>query len=117
MADRHNHYERAFEAYLRRLAVPCIPVVETRRALVDETTLKSLDFVVLPRSDRVLLVDVKGRRIRTRRGTLECWATEDDVLSLERWRSEFGDAAEPLLVFVFELPAESPPDRFAQCFE
>ena len=73
MAKRDNHYEAAFEAYLRWLGVPYIAVSETHRSQLGCTTrpmgealkrpsLKSLDFVVSPFSrSGQWLVDVKGR--------------------------------------------------------
>lgn len=63
MTKRENHYEAAFEAYLRRRETPYVAVDETRRALWGGGSLKSLDFLVArPGGSGGWLVDVKGRR-------------------------------------------------------
>lgn len=120
MADRNNHYERAFAWYLRDRRVPTIPVDETRRTFIDDESVKSLDFVVRPNLNRWLLVDVKGRRVTTQRSTLESWATEEDVEGLGRWEQRFGPEAVGLLVFLYELPVDRPAlhdDRLTDRFE
>ena len=33
MADRSNHYEAAFEGYIRSIRVPCVAVDEAKRAI------------------------------------------------------------------------------------
>jgi hypothetical protein len=107
MADRSNHYERAFEGYLRALRVASIGVDESRRAFGDHQTIKNLDFIVTHPSGQVLLVDVKGRKLSCRRKTRQNWATRDDVRSLRFWEERLGPRAEALLVFVYQLEAES----------
>jgi hypothetical protein len=69
MANRDNHYEAAFEAYLRSRGVPYVAVDEARRTLLGGTSIKSLDFIVSPVGAQSLLVDVKGRRFPS--GVLE----------------------------------------------
>jgi hypothetical protein len=62
---RDNHYEAAFEAFLRARRLPYVAVDEARRSLVADSSLKSLDFIVSPSApDQVggWLIDVKGRR-------------------------------------------------------
>ena len=60
--DRSNHYEAAFEAYLQWHRLCYVAVDETRRAMLGETRVKSLDFIVYGPHGARLLVDVKGRR-------------------------------------------------------
>ena len=60
--NRDNHYEAAFEEYLRARQVPYVAVDEARRTLAGDASLKSLDFIVSSSSGRSWLVDVKGRR-------------------------------------------------------
>jgi hypothetical protein len=43
MANRANHYEAAFEAYVRSLRVPCVAVDEAKRALSDDDGVKNPD--------------------------------------------------------------------------
>src|SRR3990170_1445387 len=80
MADRNVHYEAAFEAFLRERGIPCVAVDEAKRALFANAKLKSFDFVVYSKTGPNLLVDVKGRQVRSRggRGRFETWTTEQD---------------------------------------
>src|SRR5713226_2722006 len=60
--DRSNHYEAAFEAYLQWHRLCYVAVDETRRSMLGEERIKSLDFIVYGERGARLLVDVKGRR-------------------------------------------------------
>ena len=95
MALRWNHYDVAFEAFLRERRNPYVSVDERRRALSEDATLKSLDFIVYSAAGRNLLVDVKGRRFPSGRGSRgqywENWVTEEDLDSMLRWERVFGD--------------------------
>ena len=72
MTRRTNHYEAAFEAWLRGHQVPCVAIDETRRSLLGRAlvesagenrdsenagpenaprSLKSVDFIVSPRGE------------------------------------------------------------------
>lgn len=63
MANRDNHYEAAFEEFLRSHGVPYVAVDEARRSLLsDGRSIKSLDFIVAAPGGATWLVDVKGRR-------------------------------------------------------
>src|SRR5205807_407940 len=105
--DRSNHYEAAFEGYLRARRLGYVAVDETHRASLDDEPVKSLDFVVYGSGTR-LLVDVKGRRFpggpkdRPRR-VWESWSTREDVDGLERWAERFGPDYLPLLVFAYQI--------------
>ena len=46
MANRDNHYESAFEEFLRARQVPYVAIDESKRALSDDSSLKNLDFIV-----------------------------------------------------------------------
>jgi hypothetical protein len=106
--DRSNHYEAAFEAYLQRHRLCYVAVDETRRAVLGELRVKSLDFIVHAEGGARLLVDVKGRRFPTgpehrQRRVWECWSTREDVSGLERWTGLFGPGYQGLLVFAYHL--------------
>lgn len=116
MIDHGERYERAFEAHLRALRLTCIPIEESRRTFLDNQSLKSLDFIVRTPSGRFLLIDVKGRRLVARRNTLESWATRDDIESMGRWQSRFGENARSLLVFVYHLSDNSATIHFDESF-
>ncbi len=63
MANRDNHYEAAFEQFLRSRGVPYVAVDEAKRSLLsDGGSIKSLDFIVSAPGPTTWLVDVKGRR-------------------------------------------------------
>ena len=106
MAIRSNHYDAAFEQYLRARRVPYVAVDEQRRALAADASLKSFDFIVSRPGGGSLLVDVKGRRFPTGGaggGTWENWATADDVECLLKWESVFGERSKSVLAFAYDL--------------
>lgn len=109
MARRSNHYEAAFEAYIRQQMVPCVAVDECRRPLSEEGTLKNPDFLIYPRAAKNLLVEVKGKWGKDNRGRRpwENWVTTDDLDALVRWQKMFGPGFVAALVFVY---AEAAPD-------
>jgi len=121
--DRSNHYERAFEAYLQERRLCYVAVDETRRAILGDSKVKSLDFIVYGPEGARLLIDVKGRRFpagkpKTPRRVWECWSTEDDVESLERWADQFGPGYQGLLVFTYHLqPTVTLPDDTEDLWE
>lgn len=121
MAKRENHYDAAFEAYLREQEIPYVAVDEARRspggsADTDGATLKNLDFIVSPRAaDRSFLIDVKGRQFPSgrRKQLWRNWTTRDELNSLARWEALFGDRFSSLLVFAYWVVddvAPLPPD-------
>ena len=121
MARRSNHYDAAFEAFLRGLAAPHVVVDEQRRAVLEGASLKSMDFIVYSRGGRNLLVDVKGRRFPSGGPAgghkWENWATEDDLASLLEWEQVFGRDFRALLVFAYHVVEERWLDEFPVRFE
>jgi len=109
MANRDNHYEAAFEEYLRRRGVPYVAVDEAKRSVLsDGGSIKSLDFIVSTPGPLTWLVDVKGRRFPSgsagrQRCVWECWSTQEDVSGLEQWAELFGADYQALLVFAYQL--------------
>ena len=110
MALRRNHYDAAFEAYLRHLRLPYVAVDEAKRASLPDSTLKSLDFIVNPTGRKNLLVDVKGRKFPSAApegassGHLwENWATREEIGSLRLWQQMFGEQFQAVLVFAYDL--------------
>lgn len=105
MADRSVHYEAAFEGYLRERGVPYVCVDEAKKALFEQSKLKSFDFVVYSKAGPNLLVDIKGRRCATNSGrrSLQTWATREDVDDLAQWEIVFGDGFRAMLGFVYEI--------------
>ena len=103
MANRANHYEAAFEAYIRALRVPCVAVDEAKRAISGDEGLKNPDFLVYPGKGLNLVVEVKGKRGKTAIGrrAWENWVTTDDLDGLARWQEMFGPGFRALLAFVY----------------
>lgn len=116
MAHRRDHYDRAFEGFLRARRIPYVAVDEARKTLLPrggapdtDPALKSFDFVIYGEAGN-LLVDVKGRRVSGRGTRLESWVTLDDVESLGRWEALFGAGFEAAFVFMYwwrEQPADA----------
>jgi hypothetical protein len=106
--DRGNHYEKAFEAYLRDRRLAYVAVDESRRASLDDEPVKSVDFIVYGLGGARLLVDVKGRKFpggpadRPRR-VWQNWVEREDVTGLERWQVSFGSDYQAVLVFVYQI--------------
>ncbi|MBL4885568.1 MAG: HYExAFE family protein [Planctomycetaceae bacterium] len=99
---RTNHYEAAFEEYLRIQRTAYVAVDESRRALLKDASLKSMDFIVYCESSTNLLVDIKGRK-RLAGRSWENWATVEDIHGLTQWQKVFGNDFRSLLVFAYEL--------------
>lgn len=112
MASRHNHYEAAFADLLRQQRIPYIAVNESRRSVDQQRSLKSADFLVSAPGERRWIIDIKGRRFPA--GTKQKqywrnWATRDDLRSLAEWCRHFGDGAEALLVFAYDVLGDRSP--------
>lgn len=116
-----NHYEVAFEEYLRRNGVAALPIIEARRSYLDDDSVKSPDFLVISAADSRLVVDVKGRKFggseEKPRRIWQNWCLRDDVTSLERWADHFGPGFRGVLAFVYRIAPElelaaNTPDAF-----
>ncbi|TWT63242.1 HYExAFE family protein [Rubinisphaera italica] len=103
---RSNQYEAAFEAYLREQRTAYVAVDETRRALMADVSLKSMDFIVYSAGSQNLLIDVKGRK-RTGGRKWENWVTVEDISALIKWQDVFGADFRSLLVFAYESAADA----------
>jgi len=121
MTLRNEHYEGAFEDYLRRRHWPYVLVDEAKKKAFAEARLKNFDFLVYSDSGANLLVDVKGRKFpdlgvtgkrRTGRAW-ENWVTREDVEGLARWEEIFGPDFVAVFVFTYWLqgsPRQAPFD-------
>ena len=105
MAKRENHYEAAFEQFLRARQIAYVAVDEAKRSLVADSSVKSLDFIVSAGTETGWLVDVKGRRFPSgrQRQYWKNWTTRDDLVSLARWEKLFGDRFQGLFVFAYNI--------------
>lgn len=121
--DRSNHYEAAFEAYLRARGVGFVAVDEAKRSHLGDADVKSLDFIVVGPHDARLVVDVKGRRFPggpagQPRMVWQNWSTEGDLDGLARWAAHFGSDFRGVLAFVYRIePPFQLPDDTPDLFE
>ena len=102
-----NHYERAFENWLIDHRIPYVHSEEHHRPGPSDGSIKNFDFLLRLESGRRIIVEVKGR---TFSGTtlaglsgLECWATRDDVKSLQTWQKALGADCEAVFVFAYRV--------------
>lgn len=113
MANRDNHYESAFEAYLRMRGLPYVAVDEGRRSLgLDGQSLKNLDFIVAVPGGPGWLIDVKGRRFPSgerHRQYWKNWSTRDDLDGLARWETIFGPGFRAMFVFAYLIVGHRTP--------
>ena len=105
---RSNHYEAAFEGWLQSQRLCYVAVDETRRCVLDEPPLKSLDFIVHGPCGARLVIDIKGRRFPggkpgRLRYVWESWAEQEDIDGLARWAERFGPGYQGLLVFSYHV--------------
>ncbi|OHB70113.1 MAG: hypothetical protein A2V70_03650 [Planctomycetes bacterium RBG_13_63_9] len=121
MANRDNHYEAAFEEYLRRHGVPYVAVDEAKRSLLsDGSSVKNLDFIVSAPGETTWLVDVKGRRFPSGDETKQYWknwSPREDLQSLAQWEGLFGKGFFGLFVFAYEVLGDRAPLPAEQLFE
>ena len=109
MAQRHHHYEAAFEDFLRSRGWPYVPVNEGRMAIFSGRRVKSFDFIVYPPGQDAWVADVKGRKFPYDTGSgkryWENWVTREDLASLSQWEEVFGEGFRAVLVFAYWIPA------------
>ena len=130
MANRDNHYEAAFEEFLRSRGVPYVAVDEAKRSLLSNgASIKSLDFIVsagglrrrtASRRRPYWLVDVKGRRFPSgdvQKQYWKNWSTRDDLRSLAQWEELFGASFRGLFVFAYDVLGSRSPLRAEELFE
>jgi len=119
VANRDNHYEAAFEEYLRSRGIPYVAVDEARRSLMaDGASIKSLDFIVSGPGGTAWLVDVKGRRFPSgeeHKHYWKNWSTRDDLASLAQWERLFGENFRGLLCSLTKCWAHVPRCRRNNC--
>lgn len=113
MANRNNHYEAAFEEYLRAQGIPYLAVDEARRTLMaNGRSIKSLDYVVASSGPVTWLVDVKGRRFPSgdeHKQYWKNWSPREDLHSLAEWEKLFGESFRGLLVFAYNVVGSRAP--------
>src|SRR5215469_12075085 len=116
---RWNHYEMAFEAFLKERKIPFLAMAERyRNPLDDGSTLKNLDFVISRPVGTSWLIDVKGRKFPGGTGGYwKHWTTRDDLVGLRHWEKMFGDRFTALFVFAYLICGNKSPLPEDQLFE
>jgi hypothetical protein len=120
MAKRDNHYEAAFEAYLRARRVPYVAIDESKRTLLGGDSLKSLDFIVTCARRISWLIDVKGRRFPAadeQKQYWKNWSTRDDLRAMAAWEQLFGAGFQGLFVFAYSIAGDRSPLPADRLFE
>ncbi len=102
-----NHYERAFESWLRDNHIKYVTVDEQKRASFAHSKIKSFDFLLYPPNDRIIIAEVKGRAFKgtslaNLRG-LECWVTTEDIDGLTHWQQVSGQSHQAVFVFAYKI--------------
>jgi hypothetical protein len=104
-----NHYERAFESWLRDNGIRYISIDQQKRASFARTRVKSFDMLVYPPGEpgQALVTEVKGKRFN---GTslvglsgMQNWVTMEDIRGLKTWEEALGQEHKGVFVFVYEL--------------
>jgi len=102
-----NHYERAFESWLREHRVEYVHADEHERIGPGPQSVKNFDALLYLGPQRCVIVEVKGRTFHGASLTglkgLECWVTRDDVESLATWQQALGPDHEAVFVFAYRL--------------
>ena len=104
-----NHFEKAFENWLKDSQVQHVQVDQSKRAVFARSRVKGFDILIYPKrlGADVLIAEVKGRKYRGKGveniGALPSWVTIDDVQGLEKWEEMFGKGYSGIFVFVYEL--------------
>lgn len=100
-----NHYERAFENFLRDNHVQYVSVDEQKRATFAKSKIKTFDFVLYPPGGRIIIAEVKGRLFKgkslAKLTGLECWVTTEDIDGLSGWQKVFGPDHQVVFVFAY----------------
>lgn len=114
---RWNHYECAFEAYLKERRIPFLAVEERHRNRLDDgRSLKNLDFVISRSEGNSWLIDVKGRHFRGG-AYWKHWSTRDDLVGIRHWEALFGERFVGLFVFAYLVCGSRSPLPPEQLFE
>jgi hypothetical protein len=102
-----NHYERAFENWLKDNRIQYVAADEHERATVWRRKVKSPDFLLYPSDGRTIIAEVKGRKFRGKSleklTGFECWVTREDVDGLGRWLGVLGAGHEAVFVFAYRI--------------
>ncbi len=102
-----NHYERAFENWLRDNHIQYLAVDEQKRATFASSKIKTFDFLLYPPNGQIIIAEVKGRKFKgdsfAKLTGLECWVTTEDIDGLTGWQQVFGPDHQAIFVFAYKV--------------
>ncbi len=102
-----NHYEQAFENWLIDNRIQYISIDEHKRAAFGRLKIKSFDFLLYPRNQKIIIAEVKGRRFKgtsfAKLAGFECWVTTEDIEGLAMWQGVFGPSHTVVFVFAYRI--------------
>jgi len=102
-----NHYERAFENWLKDNRIQYIGVDEHKRAAFGHSKIKSFDFLLYPHGSQAIIAEVKGRKFKGKSlaqlSSLESWVTAEDIDGLTDWQKVFGQGCKAVFVFAYKI--------------
>jgi len=105
--DSPNHYEQAFESWLKDNRIRYLAIDENKRAALGHSKIKSFDFLLYPPNQNIIIAEVKGRTFKgtslVRLKGFECWVTMDDVEGLACWQRIFGPDYQAAFVFAYKI--------------
>lgn len=117
--QRGSHYERAFESFLKDRDINHVSIDQAKKSIFAGAKIKSFDFLVYPPQKPFLLIDVKGRKLATRRIQKyhlgQNWVGLEDVNGLRHWEQVFGPDYTALFVFAYWL-YDADPDLTGDSF-
>ena len=101
-----NHYERAFEHWLKDHRIEYVAEYQHERATIRDVEIKSFDFLLYSNS-RPIIVEVKGRTFKgtslAKMAGFECWVTTEDVDGLLTWQKIVGGGHRAFFVFAYKM--------------
>lgn len=105
--DGGNHYERAFEGWLKENGVGYLAIDQHKRASFSRSKIKSFDFLFYSADMRAYIAEVKGRKFSGKNfsafGNLPNWVTDDDITGLQNWIEIFAGQYMGLFVFAYDV--------------
>lgn len=102
-----NHYETAFENWLKDNRIKYTTIDQSKRTSLDEIRLKSFDYILYPPDNPTLICELKGRTFKgvsfENLTGLECWIQAADIEGLLHWQKEFGGESTAYIIFAYRI--------------
>ena len=116
----HSHYEIMFENFLRENNFLYIAINEAKRPVFNEERIKNFDFIVVSKSGKLILIDIKGKQFPYKseygKNYWENWIGIDDGKFLKMWSKIFGNNAIGILVFAYLIKYKEDEKYFKDIF-